>query len=191
VDEARICYGNPQLQLLSLDPILEGRPELSGQLPSAFARLLPSLYPTFFAKADLRCLRNAVVFVGDRRQLQLAQRVRGALKQAYETRGAAVDMRSWRPAWREEIDRNLSEPFQSSGAEALTGSFAWLLRQSALSSQLRCTVLVDPQSMKEHAGDAIPELDVREKTVGQVLEQLARQAGLRMAVEGEIVWLRR
>ena len=191
VDDLNTCYGGVELQVLPLSALSARRPALAGALPEVLARLLPALYPSFFVNTELYCLRDAVVFRGDRRQLQLAQRLRGDLERALENSRAdsVFDLAAWRPAWRMEIERNLTEPFQTLGEARLTGTFAWLLRQGALSSQLRCTVLVDPQALQECA-DKQAELEIAHRTVGQVLEQLAKSAGLKAQIEGQVIWLR-
>jgi hypothetical protein len=84
---------------------------------------------------------------------------------------------------------SLAKPF-TCATPSLKGNFAGLLRQGELSSQLSCTILVDPVSMREKAGFEVRDLDAAGLTVGKVVEQLARAAGLRMVLEGGVVWLR-
>ncbi|MCY3021014.1 MAG: FecR family protein [Planctomycetota bacterium] len=187
VDDAAVCYGPPALQVLSLQPVIEQRKELAAELPRLFARVLPDLYPTFFANTKFRCVGSRIVFTGDRRQLQLAQRLRAS----WEAGGPSTlaEARTWKPKSRVDVEKNLAEPFSREPLK-LSGSFAGLLRHGALSSQLRCTVLVDPAAMREKSGTEIKDLDTANLSRRQVLERLASAAGLVMVIEGDVVWLR-
>lgn len=187
VDEAAACYGAPAMQVLSLASLAARNQVLAPELPGLFTRLLPELYPGFFSRTQFRCIGNRLVFTGDRRQLQVAQRLLTALEAANPA--SVEDARNWRPAWRVALERNLAEPFKSD-PQKLNGSFLGLLRQSALGAQLRCSVLVTPAAMREKAGVDIHDLDVAGLSVGQVVAHLAEAAGLRMVLEGKVVWLR-
>jgi len=188
VDDAVACYGAPAMQVLSLAPLAVRSPALAPEFPGLFTRLLPELYPGFFSpKLQFRCIGNRLVFTGDKRQLQLAQRLLTALEAANPA--GVKEARNWKPAWRLALENNLADPFKSD-APKLSGSFAWLLRQSGLGTKLRFSVLVYPAAMREKAGVEIRDLDVAGLSVGQVVERLAQAAGLRMVLEGEIVCLR-
>ncbi|HYF49360.1 MAG TPA: hypothetical protein VEJ63_08140, partial [Planctomycetota bacterium] len=192
LDEFETCYGPRQWQVLSLKAVCERSPELAVKIPARIAELLPMLYPTFFPDSRaLYRIRNAVVFHGDRRQLRVAQRLLADLEIALDDpQNKNFPLQTWRPKWRADMEAKLSEPFVSSGADKLTGGFAWLLRQSVLSSQLHCTVLVDPSFMKDHWSDEVKNLSIANLTVAQVIERLAARVGLKMTIEGEVVWLK-
>lgn len=187
VDDAAVCYGPREMQVLSLAQLAARNPSVSSELPKLCVRLLPELYPTWFAKTRFRCVGNRLVFTGDRRQLQLAQRLRTALEA--ECPPGAQAAQTWKPSWRAAVEKNLGEPFRGATAK-LSGTFAGLLRFGELSPQLRCTVLVDVAAMREKAGVEIQDLDTAGLSVGQVVERLAQAAGLKMTLEGEVVWLR-
>jgi len=181
------CYGAPALQVLPLASLTARKPALADEFPNVIARLLPQLYPAYFAETRLRSIGGKLIFRGDKRQLQLAQRLRSDLELALETLPAAK-LSSWLPPFRQSINANLAEPFQGTGK--LTRSFAGLLRQSELKHQLRCSVLVDPVAMREHAADQIIDLDVSGGSVGKVLDAIAAKARLKVTIEGDIIWLR-
>jgi len=188
IDDAARCYGPASLQVLSLASLTEKRPELATDFPPLFGRMLTSLYPALFTGVEFRSVGGKLVFTGDLRQLQLAQRVRAALERALES-NMPFNALTWLPPARQLLEANLKESFQ--GAEKLpAGTFAGLLRRSALTPQLRATVLVDPAAMKEHGSDAISELNVANASVGKVLEELAGRVGLKVAPEGDVIWLR-
>jgi len=187
ISDLQDCYGPPSLQVVSLAPLVARKPNLAAEFPELFTRLLPQLYPTFYADTRVRCIGGKLVFHGDRRQLQLAQRLRSDIELALDT-PAAAKLDTWVPPYRQSIQANLAEPFQGTGK--LTRSFAGLLRQSELKHQLRCTVLVDPVSMRERAADQITDLDVSNSSVGKVLEAIAAKARLKVILEGDIIWLR-
>jgi len=192
IDEFDACYGPRQWQVLSLKALCDRHRGISAALPARLAQLLPALYPTFFSEArSIHCVQNAVVFYGDRRQLRVGQRLLTELEVAIDgPQGKPFDLQTWRPVWRAEVEAKLSEPFVSSGAEKLSGGFAWLLRHSVLSSQIHCTVMVDPLFMKDHWSDEVKDLPVSNVTVAQVIERLAARVGLKMAIEGDVVWLK-
>jgi hypothetical protein len=191
IDDALSCHGLQQTQVLSLAAITALRPELATRLPEVFSRHLPALYPTFLGNIHFHCLNNLLVFNGDRRQLLLAQRLAKQLEIAISADAEkTLDPQKWLPPWRAQIDKNLAERFRNSGENNLNGSFVGLLRNSSLSAQLHCTVLVDPRSMKEKAALEIKNLHVANATVGDVLTAMASAAGLKMVIEGEVVWLR-
>ncbi|MGD0089257.1 MAG: FecR family protein [Planctomycetota bacterium] len=188
VDEAAACYGPPAWQVLSLAQLAARHPAVAPALPGLFARLLPELYPDFFARTECRCIGNRLVFRGDRRQLQLAQRLYTALEACNPAN--LKEIHKWKPHWRETMETSLAEPFRCA-EPILSGSFAGLLRQQGeLNHQLRCTILVDPVAMREKAGVEIHQLDVSGFSVEKVVERLAREVGLRMVLEGDVVWLR-
>ncbi|MFH0938724.1 MAG: hypothetical protein V1899_05525 [Planctomycetota bacterium] len=191
VDDLNTCYGPAELQVLLLTSLIERRPTDAHFLPQTLAALLKELYPVFFENTELRCLKDRLVFNGDRRQLQLAQRLRNELARAMEANRdrQTFDVKTWRPVWRLDIEQNLSEPFKILGINNFSGAFAWLLQQSALSEQLRCAVLVDPQAMNDHAADSI-QFDIRNASVGQILERLAKSVRLKMRIEGQVIWFR-
>ena len=192
VDTPGRCYGAPALQVLSLSLLAERRPETADVLPQSFARLLNKLYPAFFgADTELYCIGSRIVFTGDQRQLQMAQRLRASLARALEgmQNNQTFDPAAWRPEWRVQLDKNLSDPYQSAG-DNLSGKFAGLLRQSELSSQLRCTVLVDPACMRDAGDKQIDNLETKGMSVGQVLERLVQKAGLNISINGEVIWIR-
>ena len=192
VDSLEHCYGKRALQVVVLSGLAQRRPQLAASLPESFNKLLLLLYPKFFSSTQLHCLSERIAFHGDRRQLLLAQRLKNSLQQALQpdaaTPAAEFDLNAWRPDWRVRIDKNLNEPFQSGGKNILSGAFAGLLRQSVLSPQLRCTVLVDPAAMKEAANKKI-DIEVTDISVGQVLDRLVEKAGLKMAVVGDVIWI--
>ena len=88
------------------------------------------------------------------------------------------------------LEKNLAEPFQAQGTPKLSGSFVSLLRRGNLSPQLHCTVLVDPATMRDKGETVINDLDTTGLTVRQVLERLAKAAGLRVELDGDVIWLR-
>jgi hypothetical protein len=187
VDEVSACYGPSALQVVSL-AALEQNKALAPELPRLFARLLPELYPGFFDGVKFRCLGGRLVFTGDRRQLQFAQRLRTALEAGGPAN--AAEAQTWKPGWRVALEKNLAEPFQAQGMPKLSGSFVSLLRRGNFSPQLRCTVLVDPATMRDKGETAIADLDTTGLTVRQVLERLAKAAGLRVELDGDVIWLR-
>jgi hypothetical protein len=187
LDEKTACYGPPALQVLSLNALAERYAPLAKKLSDVFKRVLPAAYPTFFAGVEFRCIGGKLVFMGDLRQVLIAQRVRSALEHALENNEFKPD--NWLPPGSASVRKNLAEPF-ASGSPKLSGTFAGLLRNSELSSQLRCTLLVDPAAMREHAGDQIAELEVEGASIGKVLELLAQKAGMKVVLEGDIIWLR-
>jgi hypothetical protein len=188
VDTPAACYDRPAMQVLSLAPLAEQRPEMAPELARFFARWLVQFHPVTFGQApDIRCVGNRIVFTGDRRQLQAAQRLRAALESAGPAN--AAEAQAWQPPARAAIAKNLAEPF-AGGDAPLSGTFAGLLRRAALSAQLRCTVVVDPAAMREKADIAVNGLDVAKRTVGDVLLRLAEAAGLTVAIEGDVIWLR-
>jgi hypothetical protein len=191
IEDAGACYGPPVLQVLSLSPVLELRHELTPELPHSLSALLPQLYPAFFTGVEVRELSGRISFVGDRRQLQLAYELLTALQTevAQAAPGASFDVSTWRPAWRRELDRELSEPFHGN-ADSLKRTFAGALRQSGLGMQLRHTIMVDPAAMKEHANDPVGEIDVTGMSVRRVLETLAGVAHLKMEINGDVIWLK-
>jgi len=179
VDEISRCYGPAKLQVL----VLEGVPD--ALRPAAAARvaaLCPELYPSFFKDVRFYPLHGRIAFSGDLRQLLLAQRIAAALEDGF-ARGDVTSMETWMPPARTKLNARLREKVQSGGR--LAGTFAGVLRQGSLASQLPGTVLIDPQSMKDAA--ALP-VDVTATTLQDVLQQLAKQTKLSMTIEGDVVW---
>jgi len=179
VDEPSRCYGPAKLQVL----VLEGVPEaLHPAAAARVAALCPELYPSFFKDVRFFPLHGRIAFNGDLRQLLLAQRIGAALEDGF-ARGDVASVETWMPPSRTKLNARLREKVQSSGK--LAGTFAGVLRQGSLASQLPGTVLVDPQAMKDAA--ALP-VDVPATTLLDVLQQLAKQARLNMTLEGDVVW---
>ncbi len=186
LDEAAVCYGGTDLQVVPLGTLVERQPNAVQNWPAYVARLLPELYPAFFEDTKFSAVANRLVFYGDRRQLELAQHLRDNLDRALVS--GAFKNESWRPPWRVALESNLAEKFR--GGETLSGTFASILRTSPLSSQLRCSVLVDPAKMKEHAADPIADLPAANATIRELLGALAAKAGMKVHLEGGIIWLR-
>jgi hypothetical protein len=187
VDDLAACYGRPALQVVSFATLAEQHRALAPELPQIFARLLPELHPTFFSGTQFVFVGHRLVFTGDRRQLLLAQRLRTALEGAAPA--TPQEARDWKPASRQALEKNLAEPFQALTPK-LGGSFVAALRQGALGSQVRSTLLVDPAAMRDKASLEIPEFDTTGLTVGKVIERLASAAGLKMVLDGDVIWLR-
>ena len=195
IDDAAQCYGAPSLQVLPLTPSAEHSAELAAKLPETFARLLPQLYPVSFATVEMKTVAGRLVFVGDKRQLQLAQELFQAFDQELGVAPAAengerkLDLQTWVPASRRNLEKNLAEPFKGDGSGAVSGTFAGLLRQSGIGTQLRYTVLVDLAGMQQNHSKPIAALDVSQFSIGQYLDALARAAELKVVLEGDIILL--
>lgn len=195
VEAPMACYGAPRLQVLRCDTQAALLPAEAAALPETLAETVRACYPELFAGVTFHPLKDRLLFEGDRRQMAAAQAVLFALEsdlraRAAEAASAAFDLRAWRPAWRVKLEQELARPLQA-GTESLPArSFPWLLRSSGYFSNLGCTVLVDPAAMERLALEELPALDARGKNAGQALRALAEAAGLRMVLEGEVVWLR-
>lgn len=135
--------------------------------------------------------------LADKRQLQAVQQVKSVLEndlRAAQAEGKPLDPAAWKPAWFVDLEKNLAEPFLLSGGEGdgmlPAGTCPSLLRQSGRFVQLRSTLLVDPFAMRAIAQQKLPAMDVKGKTLRQVLEAVAAAVKLRVVVEDEVVWLR-
>jgi hypothetical protein len=184
VDDPAACYGPPALQVVSLAQLAQQQRALGPDLPQVFMRLLPELYPTFFRDTQFRCVGLRLAFIGDRRQLALAQRLRATLEAGGPAN--AGEAQTWKPKWRVDMERNLAEPFQD--PPRLSGAFSNVL--PVVSAKLRCSLMVDPAAMRDKATLEIHDLDTTGLVVGQALERLAHAAGLKPVLEGNVLWLR-
>jgi len=184
IDSVEACYGKHELQVLSLAPILEKHPQLADELPRQFSQMLRAFHPYFFPDRTY-ALAGKVAFEGNRRQLMLAQKLRRALKEALDA--GQVNLQSWRPRAIAQIEANLARKFSNS---PLNGRFDGLLRNSGLSAQLQCSVLVHPGDMKQAARVDIQDGQItKRETVGEIMNQLAERAGLKMVIEGDVILL--
>jgi hypothetical protein len=196
IDDSAVCYGAPALQVVPLSPTADHPLDMANQLPTAFARLLPQLYPTFFAGVEIKPLSGRIAFVGDRRQLQLAQELFKSFDQELNESTAnahgdkQLDLNTWLPAWRRNLEKNLAEPFKGDGSGAVSGTFAGLLRQSGIGTQLHHTVVVDLTAMQQHHSDPVQSLDVSQLSLGQFIDALAHAAQMKVVLEGEVIWLK-
>ena len=196
IDESAVCYGAPALQVVPLNPSAEHTLELANQLPGAFARLLPQLYPTFFAGVEIKTLSDRIAFVGDRRQLQLAQELFKSFDQELNEAPASahgdkqLDLNTWLPASRRNLEKNLAEPYTGDGSGAVSGTFAGLLRQSGIGTQLHHTVVVDLTAMQQHHSDPVQSLDVSQLSLGQFIDALAHAAQMKVVLEGDVIWIK-
>ena len=195
VDTFDTCYGQPALQVVTLTGLIDKDPRIANTVQAAMAKLLSQLYPTFFGKVEIKSFAGRIAFIGDRRQLQLANAVVNALDQELderENKKAELDLATWRPAWRRDLDKNLAEPFKDDSAGGFNGVFAGVLRQSGFGLQFRHSVIVDLNGMQAHYGAPIDAttLDVTNVTVGQFIDRLAHAAGMRAVVEGDVVWIK-
>ena len=194
VDQLEACYGSPALQTLNL--VLPARlpPQEADPLPQALAACLREIYPELFASVPVFLqFKERLAFSGDLRQLAAAQRtlVEWQRRLQEPPPEPPLDLKAWRPAWRVKLEKNLAELFRGDGSGVLPeGSFVSVLRQSGLSAQVRATILVDPEAMKRVALKPIPQLNVLQLSQMQVLQALAKEAGLRVVLEGPVVWLR-
>ena len=189
----RECYGPPALQAVSLAPLARRFPRGARELPHALMVQARAAYPELLAdvKDAWLPLKDTLAFRGDLRQLAAVQQVLHELELALRDPPPNFDLAAWKPEWRAELEKDLAEPFQGDGSGTLpAGAFAGLLRQSGLFVQLRTTVLVSPEAMGRVAAKQIPALDVRGQSLHQVLQTLARAAGLRVVVEDGVVWLK-
>ncbi len=197
VDTWDACYGRPQLRVLNLDQLSLAAPQFEAQWPEWFAQQLQHLYPEQFKKVECYLLKNRLVFSGNRFQCVTAQRLLVEVEEALRENAKneppiAFELEAWKPAWRRRLENNLKAPYTASQNGKLpSGSFTGLLRAQFI--QLPSSILVDPASLKAADTHAkiIKALDVNNLTVGEVLEKLARVAGLRTVLEGEVVWLKK
>lgn len=195
VEAPEVCYGAPRLQVLRCDTQAALLPADAAALPESLAETVRACYPELFAGVAFHPVKDRLLFEGDRRQLAAAQAVLFALEsdlraRTAEAAPAAFDLRAWRPAWRAKLEQELARPLQAGAGSLPARSFPWLLRSSGYFSNLGCTVLVDPAAMERLAQEELPAMDVRGITAGQALRAMAEAAGLRMILEGEVVWLR-
>ena len=196
VDSLESCYGAPALQVVSLKSPLAKAPELSVELPAYMAKLLPELYPTFFGGVEFKTLLGRIAFIGDRRQLQLANDAVNALDQDLDLDAGGgerkkFELSGWKPVWRRAIETNLALPFNdNAGLGVVSGTFAGLLRQSNFGIQFNHTVVVDLKGMRDHFGDGINNLDIAQITVGQFIDRLVKAAEMKAVLEGDVVWIK-
>ncbi|MCZ7646037.1 MAG: FecR family protein [Planctomycetota bacterium] len=191
VDAHAACYGAPAMQVVECAALARQRPEFAAEASRILAAQLRLGFPERFGKRRLYSLPGRLAFEGDLDDLAAAQRMARDLGVAVEAQpaGAPFNVHAWRPAWRAALDENLSEPFQGDGSGTLEGEFRALLRGGPF-VRLRATILVDPASMERLAERKLGPIETKEKSLGEVLRAVAAAAGLRVALEDEVVWLR-
>ncbi|MBE7463540.1 MAG: FecR domain-containing protein [Planctomycetes bacterium] len=192
VDESKACYGPARMQVLDLSALARLAPNQSDLLPHALAGQIRMWFPELFRDADFYGFRERLVFQGDAERLAAAMRVMRELEHALRAAPDpnAFDLKGWQPEWRRELDASLKLPFRSeTGGMPAGATFRQWLRSGRFAA-LHASVLVDPASMERLAAKQMPELATREKSLGEVLHELAGAAGLRVVVEDEAIWLR-
>jgi len=185
MDQPETCFGAPEWQVLGLDALAALAPEARRELPRLAEQHVRAWFPELFKCVDFHLLQDRLVFNGNRRLLAAAQRVLHALQQEVR-KTPTLDMARWQPAWRMELDKNLAEPCRTETSAA--GLFAYALRSGVLIN-LRASLLVDPAAMKRAASLKIPALDLRGKSLREVLADLAQTADLRVVIEDRVICL--
>ncbi|MCW8133237.1 MAG: hypothetical protein KIS92_23025, partial [Planctomycetota bacterium] len=194
MDTLPACYGPQEIRVIGLQEALKLAPADERILPQALIRHVKAWYPDLFAGVECHPVRGRIVLVGDMRHVFAVQRVRDELcadlRKARE-KNQPLDVKAWKPAWREDLEKNLAEPFRGDGSGQMpAGTFVYLLRQSGQFTQVRDAMLAEPGLMRARAARAIPALDVKGKTLGEALAALAEAAGARLVVEDEALWFR-
>lgn len=197
LDDPLVCYGRPEWQALDLAALTVAAPAHEKTMPALLAAKARLWFPELLAGVTFHPLNRRLAMLADKRQLQAVQQVKTVLEndlRAAQAEGKPLDPAAWKPAWFVDLEKNLAEPFLLSGGEGdgmlPAGTCPSLLRQSGRFVQLRSTLLVDPFAMRAIAQQKLPAMDVKGKTLRQVLEAVAAAVKLRVVVEDEVVWLR-
>jgi hypothetical protein len=187
VDEHDACYGKPTLQVVSLKTVAAHSPRAVLQLPAALAREAQACWPELLKGVDWLPLHQALAFRGDAQQLAAVQELTREMEHASRVEG--FNPQGWKMAWRLDVERDLAKPFQGDETGTLPArSFVGLLREYFI--PLKTAVLVDPVEMKKLGNRRVRALNVKGRTTGEALATLAREAGLRMIVEDQVIWLK-
>jgi len=195
VDDPAKCYGVPEWQALDLSDFCTAFPGRAADAPEALAKLLKQAAPELFKDVTFLPVRERLIVNCNRRQLQYAQQLKFEWVSECRTRAndAAFYWKAWRPAALVKLDRNLEQDFgqpEREGGMLPEQSFQFILRSIGVLKDLRGPVLVDPDALALVASKKIPAIEIKGKTIGQVLEALCQAAGLRMVLEDGAVWLR-